>query len=238
MSQEFWLSLFPESVEVDPSADLPSFEPTPAEAFEEEFEGPGLDDEDIPFPPLDAPLLPYRDLSTPSSLTSSSGLTDSTDLTEDSANSEYSSVTHSTSSYQSPFDFAFRSVDFGSGSFGVDPKHTSMFTDPSVFTDPSEFFGSLGTPEFSPAIFGAVQVVKAQLDDGPYLPSVGISPYSLSATFPGPPPADPTDFSVGAFTVTQSNTGPMRKKFVCPECGHREYSFYYSFYSRDSMIAF
>jgi hypothetical protein len=237
MSDELWWT-FPSETAVDPNADLPFFEPTPPESFEAEVdEGLELDnlDENVHFPAsLDGPLPSYRDVSTPSSLSSSSASMYSMGLTEDNTNSEYSSMTHSTSSYQSPF-VAFRDVNLGSESIGVDPKYTSMSTNPTVFVDPNGFFGSLGTLGFSPDILEPVQVLKAQVDDGPYRPSVGISPHSIYTTaFQGSPPAVPTDSSVGDFTTTQ--TGPVRKKFICSECGHRKYSFYSSFYSRGSMF--
>jgi DNA-directed RNA polymerase subunit M/transcription elongation factor TFIIS len=245
MSEESWWSLLSETgMPVDPNADLPFFEPTSPESFEAEVdEGLELDnvDEDVHFPaPLDGPPPPYRDsnASTPSSLVSSSASMYSMGLTDDSANSEYSFMSHSTSNYRSPFDAALRRANFGSESIGVDPKQTSAFADPAVFTDPSEFFDSFGTLEFSPAMFDPVQVVKAQVDDGPYRPSVsvGISPHSLSIASQDPPLAFPMDFPVGAASTAQHSMGPVRKKFTCPECGHRKCSFYYSLYSRGSMF--
>ena len=236
-SQESWLDLFPESVGV---ANLPSFEPTDPESFERDFEELGLDnlDDDVYFPELsNAPLPIYRDVSTPSSLTSSSGSMHSMDLTEDGTNSEYSSMTHTTSTYQPPL--AFRNVDFNPQSIGVDPKHTStMFTDPVVLTnsDTAGFFDSFKT-QFPSNFFDTVQVVKAQSDEGPYRPSVGISPHCLfTAATQGASFAFPMDSPVGAALTAQSDTGPTRKKFICPECGHREYRFYSSFYSRGSMF--
>ena len=227
MSQEPWLDFFPESVG---EVNLPSFEPTDPDLFEEDFEGPELDnlnpDEGVYYLALsDAPTPTYRDVSTPSSLSSSSGSMHSMDLTEDGTSSDYSAMTHSTSSYQPPL--AFRNVDL-TQSIGVDPKHTSiMFTDPAVFTDSDTagFFDSFKS-QFPSNFFETVQVVKAPSDDGPYRPSVGIAPHSLFTANQGASLAFPMDSPVGTALAAQNNTGPNRKKFICPECGHREYSFY------------
>ena len=226
-SQESWLDFFPESVGV---ANLPSFEPTDPDSFERDFEELGLDnlDDDVYFPELsNAPLPIYRDVSTPSSLTSSSGSMHSMDLTEDGTNSEYSSMTHTTSTYQPPV--AFRNVDFNPQSIGVDPKQTStMFPDPAVLinSDTAGFFDSFKT-QFPSNFFDTVQVVKAQSDEGPYRPSVGISPHCLfAAATQDASFAFPMDSPVGAALIAQSDMGPTRKKFICPECGHREYRFY------------
>ena len=222
------MDLFPESVGV---ANLPSFEPTDPDSFEKDCdEEPELDslDEDDYIRALLNPSLPaYRDASTPSSLTSLSGSMDSMDLTEDLTNSEYSAMTHSTSNYQPPL--AFRNVDYGSQSIGVDPKHitTPTFLEPAGFSDSDTagFFDSFKT-QFPSNFFETVQVVKPQSDDGPYRPSVGIAPHSLFTATQGASLAFPMDSPVGTALAAQNNTGPNRKKFICPECGHREYSFY------------
>lgn len=230
MSDDLWWPLHSESIEADPGAGLPFVVPPPPESFEEVFEGLDLDDldnfdKDVQFPSILDSYLPIsRDASTPS-LTSSAS-TYSTDLTEDTTNSEYSSMTHSTSSYPSPFDIIKGDLDFGPEFNGVDSKHIPEFSDPSLF------FDSLGSLQFAPEFFQRVDVVNAQLDDGPYRPSVGISPHILSAAaFPGPPPAVPTGSPVGVGSSPQIHTGPMRTKFMCTHCGHRTYSLFFFFFS-------
>jgi hypothetical protein len=222
MSDDLWwfFSDSDESNEASPRAGLPFFEPTPPESFEEELEGIEFDnlDDNVQFPTqLDGPFPTYPDTFTPS-LSASSESAYSADLTEDTGNSEYS-----TSNYSSPFDM-FADVDFGSEYNAVDPKHISVFS-----ADSSTFFDSFGIPQLSAAtFFQDVQVGKAQVDDGPYRPPIGISPDLLSSgAFHGPTPAVPTNPPVGVGSAIPSHTGPMRTKFVCSYCGHGKYSFYF-----------
>ena len=222
MSDNLWWTFSDgdESNEASPRAGLPFFEPTPPESFEEELEGLEFDnfDDNVQFPAqLDGSFPTYPDTCTPS-LSASSDSVYSTDLTEDTGSSEYS-----TSNYSSSFDM-FADVDFGSEYNAVDPKHISVFS-----PDSHTFFDSFGIPQLSAAatFFQDVQVGKAQVDDGPNRPPIGISPDLLSfGAFHGPTPAVPTDPPVGVGSATPSHTGPMRTKFVCPYCGHRKYSLY------------
>jgi hypothetical protein len=220
MSDDLLWSLFPESIEADLPFFAPSLQAAP-ESFERDFEElvDSLD-EDVQFLTLldrDGPFPTYR-VSTPS-LASPSESTYTTDYSEDFITSEYSFTTHSTSDYSLP-------LDIGSEYTGVDD---------SVFSDSSWVFDSFGPAQLSPAFSPHVEVVEALSDDGPYQPSVGISPYSLSA----PPPAVPTGPPVGGASMQQARklpnsdtgstrirTGPTRTKFVCPYCGHRKYLFH------------
>jgi len=216
MSDDLWWFL-PEADEdqANPRSGLPFFEPTPPESFDEELEGLEFDnlDDDIQFPTsLDGPFPTYPDTTSTPSLSAYS-----TDLTEDTSNSEYS-----TSNYSSPFDM-IADVDYGSEYNAVDPKHISR--DIPAFPDSSTFFDSFGVTQFSAFQFQDVRVqyAKAQLDDGPYRPPIGISPDVLSSggAFHGPTHAVPTDPPVGVGSAIPSQTGPMRTKtFVCSYCGH------------------
>ena len=230
MSDELWWSLLSESVDVE--EDLPSFEPPPQdpESFDEHVERL-LDslDEDVQFPASLDGSPPSYHYSTPP-LVSTSGSTYTTDSSEDPATSEYSSMTYSTTSnYPSPFDIL--DVDFGSEYNDVDPKHISVY-------DPSAFFDSFGLPLLSPAFSPHVQVAKAQSDDGPYRLSFGVSPHSLSIPSQDSLPADP-DTTVYAASMQQARNPPnpdegsaqihtsaIRAKYICPECGHREYLYF------------
>ncbi len=220
MSDDLLLSLLSEDVE----ADLPCFAPTPQadpESFEKDFEELDLDnfDGNVQFlTPLDDPLHMFRGFIPSPGLASPSESTCTTESSEDPASSEYSFMTNSTSNYSAPFDFVLRDVDFGSEYNGVGPKH-------NIFPDSSAFLDSLD-PQLSLAFFHHVQVVEAQSDDGPYRPSVGISPHSLSTAFQSPPPAVPTDPPICDTSTTQTRTGPIRtKKYICPDCGHRKWNF-------------
>ncbi|KAI9445781.1 hypothetical protein BJY52DRAFT_409886 [Lactarius psammicola] len=177
MSDDRWLSLLSDGSDlfaVPPQAD-PELEIEELEEF---------DSSKVVFPP-DDPLQNYRDSTPLPGLISPSEFTYTTESSEDPPTSEYSSMTHSTSNYPSPIDISFSDFDLGSEYNGVGLKH-------NIFPDSSPFFDSFG-PQISPDLFLPVQVVSAQTDDGPYRPSVGISPHSLSTAFQGPPPAYSTD---------------------------------------------
>ncbi|KAF8262894.1 hypothetical protein EI94DRAFT_1742264 [Lactarius quietus] len=209
MSDEFLSSFIPESVQA-PSPE--SFE----KYLEELLDFDNLDNDvdlptllDDPFPNYpDASALP---LSSPSASTYST-----TDLTDDTTNSDYSSMTFSTTNHPLPLNIDLRDVDTGSGYNGVYTKQPAP-----MFTDPHAFLDSLGSLQFPPDLFQTVQVYKAQSDDGPYRPSVGISPHCLSTAFQSPPPAALMDSPGGTASSMQTYTGPIRSKFVCPECGHK-----------------
>jgi len=209
-------------------APLPSFPPPPQAApdfFNEEVETLGLDglnfDDDLP----QISTLLDGSFTTPS-LASPSDSAYTTDSSEDPATSEYSSLAYS--NYASSFDIALRDVDLGFEYKDVNPEHNFMFSDPFAL------FDSFGSPQHSPAPFPYVYVAEAQSDDGPYRPSVGISPQSLFIASPSPSPAFPTDFPVCAASMEQQarklpdpdsgstriRTGPIRTRFICPQCGH------------------
>ena len=228
MSDNLSRSLLSESVE----ADLPFFAPPPPESFEEEFEGLDLDsfDEDVQFPTLlEGPSYTYRDYST-LSRGSSSESTYSTDLRDDTTNSEYSSMTYSTSNYLSSFEIALRDIDLGSEYNDVDIEHNSVLSDSPMF------LGPFGMPpnQLSPTLSQHVHMEEVHLDDEP---PIGISPHRLSATaFQSPSLAVPTDPSVDVASATQFCTGPIRTRTICPHCGRSAYSLYIHFFRRYSMF--
>lgn len=210
-------------------SDSANSEATSPDSFDEELERllDGLENVQLP-PSVDGLRSTCRETSTTSTPThfSSSDSAYSTDLTED-----YSAMTYS--SYSLDFD-TIGDVNFVPEYNGVDPKDISVPLDISAFPDMSASFDSFGIPQFSAAFFQSqdVQIVKAQSDDGPYRPSIGISPDLLSSgTYYGPIPAIPTDAPVRVGSAIPSHTGPMRTKFVCPYCGHRKYSFFIQFHS-------
>ncbi|KAH9021692.1 hypothetical protein EDB83DRAFT_2431146 [Lactarius deliciosus] len=89
-----------------------------------------------------------------------------------------------------------------------------------MFSDPSAFLDSSG-PQPSPGLFpnSYITVAEAQHDDGPDRPPpVGISPYTLSTVFQGPPQPRQMDPLVCATSTQQSRTGPIRTKHICPHC--------------------
>ncbi|KAF8258106.1 hypothetical protein EI94DRAFT_1708293 [Lactarius quietus] len=215
MYDDIWSSLPSKHV----GEELPFFIPPPPGSFEEEFKRIEIEldllDVDVQFPTLpDSPFIAYRDTSTPS-LTSSYESTESTystGLIEDSVGSDYSFMAHSTSNDPLPFDFAFRDLELTPESNDVDPEHNAVHPD-------SFMPNSFGTPQFPSALVPNVDVVRAQSEDGPYHPPVGISPHSLSPDSQNPLPAVPTDPTVGSSPATQTSTGPIRTEPICPHCG-------------------
>ncbi|KAH9021691.1 hypothetical protein EDB83DRAFT_2431135 [Lactarius deliciosus] len=205
MFDDLWSSL--EGVE----AYQPCFAPSP-ESFDEFLEENGSADVDAQLSP-DDPFHNLRGFTPPPSLASPSESTLTTLSSEGPATLEYSPMTNYTSSYPaSPIDNF--SQDFAFQLNAVDPKH-NMFSDPPAFFDP---FG----PQLSQDLFHfqGVRVVEPQYD-GPYRPSVGISPHVLSAFQDSPPPY-PTDPPVCVASNTEiRTTGPTREKYVCNHCGHQ-----------------
>ena len=250
MYDDLWWS--PVSEPVKP---LPSFKPPPQaapESFEKDIEGLLDSFKDLRFPTPsdhDGPFLTYRDPTL--SLASPLESTYTTDSSENPATSDYSCSSMVHSDYLSFFDFALRHDDVVSEYTDVDPKYDSVFSGattvaPVPAIDLSGLLVSFGPLQLSPSLFPHVQVVEAQSDDEPDRPPVGISPHILSAAFPSPPPAVPTDPPVCAASMprarklpnrTQTRTGPIRtKKFVCSYCGHRKHHFHSFVFLRTQMF--
>ena len=222
----------------------------PSEEFDEEFEGVDLDRFSHAFQDMITPTGPfptYHD-SAPS-LVSSAISTNTTDSLEVSATLEYFPVTYYTSNYPPPCDLALPDVDFDFKYNEVDPKHISVFSDPSLSLD------SFGLSQVSPTSFSEVHVVNAQSDDGPYRPPVGISPQSLSTAFHSPPLAVPTDICAASMQQapkspnpdtgsTQPRKQPRKRRarrtgpinFICPHCDICKHHFCLSFYKLNLKI--
>ncbi|KAH9164271.1 hypothetical protein EDB89DRAFT_276253 [Lactarius sanguifluus] len=203
MFDELWSSL--DSVE----AYQPCFAPSP-ESFDEFLEEHDSADVNAQISP-DDPLHNLRGFTPPPDLASPSESTLTTQSSEGSATPEYSTMTNYAPSYPAlPLD------NFVAQLNAADPKH-DMFSDLPAFFDP---FG----PQLYPAFFHpqGIRVVEPQYDDGPYRPSVGISPDVLSSAFHGSPPPYSTDPPICAASNTEiRTTGPTREKYVCDHCGHR-----------------
>jgi len=208
MSDDLWCPL------LSVGAGLPSFKPPPQadlESFENDVEVllAELDSFSVPIPTLpDVSFTTYR-VPAPS-LLSLSNSTYTTKSSEYPATSEYSQASLTYSTY-SP----------STSAFAMSTSALSMASIPS--TDPSAFFEPFEPPRLSPAPFPHVYVDE---DTGPYQPPVGVSPQSLSVASPTPPEM-PTDSPVCATSMQQqarklpdSDTGSIRKRFICPDCRH------------------
>ena len=204
------------------STNLPSVTPPPLESFEEminALERENLDvtvNVDVQFPTLTPPL---PDVSSPTGRIASTesqstysmpGLTDS----------EYSSMSTSTSNYPPLFNPASRDIVFGFEYNNFDPKHGPAISE--------------STTSMSP-LFQHDHVFNTQPDNGPDRLLVGISPLCLSAAIASPPPAIPSDPSASTASTTRVFKGPIRTKHTkkpkkeptcnrCDQCGRGKYN--------------
>ena len=83
-----------------------------------------------------------------------------------------------------------------------------------------------------------VHVVNAQSDHRQIQLPVCISPHLLSVPFQSTPSAIPTDTPANAAPAIQIRKGPIRMKFICPECDRRKYNFGLFYFFRDAQCFF
>ena len=221
MYDDLWSSIDFENV----NADLPSVTPPPLESFEEMLKA--LDGEilhvDLEFPTVTLPLPDIPSSTCPVASTQSQSTYSMPGLTN-TGNTEYSSMSTSTSNYPPLFNPACRDIVLGLECNNVDPgpEHSPAI---SASTTPLMF------PPFQHD-----HVFNMQPDTGPDRQLVVIAPHCRPAAIErNPPPAIPID---PPSTVLNSRvfTGPIRTKHTkkpkkeptcnrCDLCGRGKYKF-------------
>ena len=227
MYYDLWSSFDFENVD----ANLPSVTPPPLESFEEMLKALDREDLDVDldvdfqFPPVTLPLpdisSPTRQVAStqPQSTYSMPGLTDT----------EYSSMSTSTSNYPALFNPARRDIILGFEYNNVDPKHSPATSESMPMFPQSQHD----------------HVFMAQPDNGP---DHGIYAHCPSTAIARPPPAIPNDPPVSSASTSRVFTGPIRTKHTkkpkkpmeptrnrCDHCGRGRYNFCHLF-SRYSMF--